>query len=124
MQLFDEIRKLCTNIREEKKVSYSKINSITQKFKDEWIRIMAYSGLYNKMHKTYSLNNIEFKSFGIRCDIYIVAPLTYDTLEKNLDMLQENLDCLIVFNHKKARKWINVRFIYNECDTKQFEVIP
>ena len=124
MQLFDEIRNVCTNIREEKKVSYSKINSITQKFKDEWIRIMAYSGLYNKMHKTYSLNNIEFKSFGIRCDIYIVAPLTYDTLEKNLDMLQENLDCLIVFNHKKARKWVNVRFIYNECDTKQFEVIP
>ena len=85
MQLFDEIRRLCTNIREEKKVSYSKINSITQKFKDEWIRIMAYSGLYNKMHKTYSLNNIEFKSFGIRCDIYIVAPLTYDILEKNLE---------------------------------------
>lgn len=60
MHLFDEIRSVCSNLREDKKVNQGKINSLINKFKIEWIRIMAYSGLYNKMHKTYSLNNISF----------------------------------------------------------------
>lgn len=124
MLLFDEIKHLCVDITNGNKVSNSKINSLINKFKNEWIRIMAYSGLYNRMNKTYSLNNITFTEYGIKSDIYIVPPLTYDTLEKHLDMLQENLNCLIILNHTKACKWINVKFIYNECNTKKFELVP
>lgn len=124
MEMSQGIVKICKKIRSKEKVSESFINTMTNKFKDEWINIMAHSDLYNKLHCTYSLNNIKFKDYGIECDIYIVPPLTYAILDNKIDVIQENLNCLVILNHGKVSKWIKARFIYNECDTKCFEKVP
>lgn len=118
------IKNICNKIRNNEKINDGLINGTINKFKNEWINIMAHSNLYNKLNFTYSLNNIKFKDYGIECDIYIVPPLTYAILEGKIDVIQENLDCLIILNHSKVSKWIKARFIYNECDTKSFEKVP
>lgn len=121
--IFNELKSMCSDIRENKKISENKKNILINKFKNEWIRIMGFSGLYNKLHYTYSLNNIQFMDYGIKCDIYIVPPLTYAKLQEYIDILQENLNCIVILNHTRASKWINAKFIYNEFDTKKFESI-
>lgn len=122
--LYDDVKDVCEDIRLGKKISHFKLDMVRGRFEREWIRIMAYSDLYNKMKFTYSLNNIEFKDYGIVSDIYIVPPLTFEKIENLRDMIQENLGCLILFNHSKVSPWINTRFVFNPQETKHFAVVP
>lgn len=123
MQLSDKVKEICKDIINNKQVKQSKKNKIINDFKEEWGNIMFLSNLYNKYFDTYSLNNIEFKEYGIKSDIYIVPPLTYNSLEEKRVMLEENLNCSIIFNHTKSSKWINSRFIFNQNKNKKFEII-
>lgn len=123
MLLYQEIKQICENISNNKEVKKSKINSILSRFKNEWKDIMVEANLYNKKFDTYSINNIQFKPYGIYCQIYIVPPLTYNKLNSFLDMIEENLNCCIIFNHIKRSKWINTKFIFNKKDKLEFNVI-
>jgi S-DNA-T family DNA segregation ATPase FtsK/SpoIIIE len=123
MLLEDEIRQVCKQISNNEPVKESKKNSLINKFKRDWIKIMALSQLYNKFYNTYSLNKIEFTDYGFSTRIYKVPPLTFDKLDTNRSMIEENLGCSIVLNNYKASKWINAKFIFNQNDEKEFEVI-
>ena len=123
MLLEDEIKQVCKQISNNESVKESKKNSLINKFKRDWIRIMALSQLYNKFSNTYSLNKIEFTDYGFSSKIYKVPPLTFDKLDTNRSILEENLGCSIVLNNSKASKWINAKFIFNQNDEKEFEVI-
>lgn len=121
--LDNKIKAICKSIRDEEEVSKSKLDHVTHLFERDWIKIMTYSGLYNKACFTYSLNNIKFKDYGIKCDIYIVPPLTFSKLDEVKDMLEEALGCMIIMNHARASRWINAKFVFNQFDTKEFEVV-
>lgn len=123
MLLEQEIKQLCDNIMNNIEIKESKKQSVLNKFKKDWIRIMALSQLYNKFYNTYSLNKLEFKSYGISGKIYIVPPLTFNKLDSNREMIEENLGCCIIFNHSKSSKWINVKFIFNQNSKKEFEIV-
>ena len=119
MLLYQEINELLI----EKQHSKYKENRIISKFKKQWINIMALSGLYNKFCNTYSLNNIKITDYGIKADIYIVPPLTYNKLESKIDEIEESLNCRIILNHCKASCWINVKFIFNAKDNLEYKPI-
>lgn len=121
--LDNKVRDICKDLREGKEIKKVKMDLVKNEFERDWIKIMTYSGLYNKALFTYSLNNIQFKDYGIRCDIYIVPPLTFSKLDVVKDMLEEALGCMIILNHKRASKWINAKFVFNQFDTKKFEVV-
>lgn len=122
--LFEQkVYKVCNKIKNKEKVKKMEMNSVIYDLKDLWLDIMVASGLYNKLNKTYSLNNIEIKPYGFKLQILIVPPLTFDKLESNVCMLEENLGCMVVLNHQKASRWINAKFIFNEENKKEFEVI-
>jgi len=123
MLLEDEIKQVCKQIAKNETVKEYKKGTLINKFKRDWIRIMALSKLYNSFSNTYSLNKIEFLDYGFKANIYIVPPLTFDKLDSNREMIEENLGCIIVFNHSKASKWIQVKFIFNQNDEKKFEII-
>lgn len=121
--LEQQIKKVCKSIMNDEEIKESKKISMINKFKNAWLDIMTMSGLYNKMYFTYSLNKIKFTPYGLSGQIYIVPPLTFDKLDSERDMIEQNLGCCIIFNHTKASKWINVKFIFNQNDKKEFEII-
>ena len=123
MLIYQQIKQICEDISNNKQIKKSKMNSVLSHFKNEWKNIMVEANLYNKKFDTYSLNNVEFKPYGISCQIYIVPPLTYDKLDSFLNMIEENLNCCIIFNHSKHSKWINAKFIYNQKDNVAFSTI-
>lgn len=123
MLLEQEIKDICEKIMKKEEIKDSKKSAIINKFKNSWLDIMTLSGLYNKMFFTYSLNKMKFTPYGLTGQIYIVPPLTFDKLDSQRDMIEENLGCCIIFNHTKASKWINVKFIFNQNDEKEFEII-
>ena len=113
-RLEQQIKKICIAIMEKEEIKESKKSSVINKFKNTWLDIMTLSGLYNKMYFTYALNKIKFTPYGLSGQIYIVPPLTFDKLDSQRDMIEENLGCCIIFNHSKASKWINAKFIFNQ----------
>lgn len=117
MLLYQEVQGMCSNLNNLKKST--KRNTISR-FKKEWIKIMALSGLYNKKMETYSINNIELTNYGMKCDIFIVPPLTFDKLKEVRYMIEENLNCTITLNHAKSSVWINSKFIFNLNLKKEF----
>ena len=123
MLLENEIKQVCKAIANKESIKESKKNNLINKFKRDWIRIMTLSQLYNKFSNTYSLNKLEFTDYGLKSNVYIVPPLTFDKLDSNREMIEENLGCIIVFNHTRASKWITTKFIFNQNDTKEFEII-
>lgn len=123
MLLEQQIKAICIDITNNKAIKDSKKVSAINKFKNEWMDIMTLSGLYNKFCYTYSLNKLKFTSYGLSGQIYIVPPLTFDKLDSNRDMIEENLGCCIIFNHPRASKWINVKFIFNQNSNKEFEIV-
>lgn len=123
MLLEQQIKEVCQKVMNNEDVKDFKKISIITKFKNTWMDIMTLSGLYNKMYFTYALNKLKFTPYGISGQIYLVPPLTFDKLDSEKDMIEENLNCCIIFNHTKASKWINVKFIFNQNEKKEFEII-
>jgi S-DNA-T family DNA segregation ATPase FtsK/SpoIIIE len=122
MLLSNEIKEICKSDLNDKKI-IQKQHSAINKFKRNWIKIMSYIGFYNKRYETYSLNRIEFTDYGLKSDIFIVAPLNFDKIDNARDVLEENLGCKIIFNHAKASQWINAKFIYYSHENKEFKPI-
>lgn len=122
MLLSDEIKQICKSDMNDKKI-INKQQSIINKFKRDWIKIMSYIGFYNKRYETYSLNRIKFTNYGLKSDIFIVAPLSFDKLDNARDVLEETLGCKIIFNHSKASQWINAKFIYYSHEDETFKPI-
>jgi S-DNA-T family DNA segregation ATPase FtsK/SpoIIIE len=100
-----------------------KQKAVINKFKRDWKRIMAFSGLYNAMKFTYSPNRIKITNYGLETSIYIVPPLTFSKINELRDMLQENLGCMILFNHSKVSPFINAKFIFNPHDEDTYKVV-
>jgi len=122
MLLYEEIKKVCKMIN-DKKPCLSQQRQVINKFKKQWKLTMAYSGLYNAMKFTYSPNRITLTNYGLKTNIYIVPPLTFAKLEAQIEMLQENFGCLIIFNHSKVSPFINAKFIFNPQDTIIYKVV-
>jgi len=124
MLLCNEVIRICkyNDLFNDKK-TINKQKSIINKFKRDWLKIMVYIGFYNKRYETYSLNNIEFTDYGLKSDIFIVAPLSFDKIDNARSILEENLGCKIIFSHSKASQWINTRFIYYSHEGNKFSTI-
>ena len=120
MLFYQEVQEVCKNIDNIKKTKKIKI---INKFKKKWIEIMALSNLFNKKFQTFSLNYIEITDYGFKSDIYIVPPLTFDKLDNYRNMIEENMNCLLTFEHKKSSVWINCKFIYNQNKDRIFKPI-
>lgn len=123
MLLEQEIKQICIELSNKKEIKDSKKKSIINKFKNQWLDIMTEANLYNKLYNTYSLNNLEITDYGIKGQIYKVPPLTYDKLDSNTDIIEENLGCCMISNNVKGSKWINVKFIFNQNSSKKFETV-
>lgn len=123
MLLDKEIKQICIELSNKKEIKDSKQKSIIHKFKNQWMDIMTEANLYNKLYNTYSLNNLEITEYGIKGQIYKVPPLTYDKLQKNIDIIEENLGCCIILNNEKGSKWINSKFVFNQNKGKKFKVV-
>lgn len=117
-----EIKEVCGMISNNEPCM-PKQKAVINKFKSKWKNIMALSGLYNAMHLTYSPNRIKVTNYGIVTDIYIVPPLTFDKINEERDMLQENMGCMILFNHSKFSPFIKAKFIFNPHDTDDYKVV-
>ena len=123
MGLENDIKSICIDISNNKYVKESQKSNLINKFKNQWLDIMVESNLYNKLYNTYSLNHLEFTEYGIKAQIYKVPPLTYDKLQKNIDIIEENLGCCIILNNEKGSKWINSKFVFNQNKDKKFKVL-
>ena len=122
MLLCDEIKEVCKMIDSDKECVRNQ-KTVINKFKNQWKRIMSFSGLFNSMKFTYSPNRIKVTNYGIKTDIYIVPPLTFKEIDNAREMLQENLGCMILFNHSKFSSFINAKFIFNPHESDDYKVI-
>jgi S-DNA-T family DNA segregation ATPase FtsK/SpoIIIE len=122
MLLYEEIKQVCEMINSNKPCM-SKQKVVINKFKRDWKRIMALSGLYNKMCFTYSPNKIKLTNYGLETSIYIVPPLTFSMLENARDMIQENFGCMILFNKSKFSPFIKAKFIFNPQDNTDYKLV-
>jgi S-DNA-T family DNA segregation ATPase FtsK/SpoIIIE len=122
MLLYEEIKQVCEMINSNKPCM-SKQKVVINKFKRDWKRVMALSGLYNKMCFTYSPNKIKLTNYGLETSIYIVPPLTFSMLENARDMIQENFGCMILFNKSKFSPFIKAKFIFNPQDNTDYKLV-
>lgn len=123
MGLENDIKSICIDISNNILIKPSKESNILNKFKNQWLDIMVEANLYNKLYNTYSLNHLKITEYGIKGQIYKVPPLTYDKLQNNIDIIEENLGCCIILNNEKGNKWINAKFVFNQNKDKKFEII-
>lgn len=108
----------------DKKHSKYKEKTLINEFKHKWIENMALNGLYNRKGDTYSLNNIEITQYGFKCSIFIVSSLNFEKLNNNIDVIEDSLNCRIILNHKRAKCWINAKFVFLPKETIKFSIVP
>lgn len=125
MLLCDKVKKTINYIEsgKSKAIASIKKNSLIGTLKTEWVENMAQQGLYNKSGNIFSLNNIEVTEYGFKGDIFIVHGLSYKNLEDKLEVVQENLGCMITLNRNKNSQWINFKMIFKIRRDKKFEVV-
>lgn len=119
----DEFFKYEAKEKKNKLLFNMKKNSLIGSLKNEWVDIMANLGLYNHVGNTYSLNNINITDYGFKGDIFKVNGLSYNSLQDKLDVIQENLGCMIALNFNRNSQWINFKMIYKVNRNKGFEII-
>lgn len=117
-----EVKKVCDMI-DNNELCLRQQKQVINKFKKVWVEMMALTGLYNANNKTYSPNTIKMTNYGISTSIYKVPPLTFDKLNNIIDVLQENLGCMILFHHSRFSQFISAKFIFNPRDGIKFKVI-
>ncbi|APH21009.1 TPA: FtsK/SpoIIIE domain-containing protein [Clostridium botulinum] len=93
-------------------------------FLNNWEKTMTYTGLFNKMHQTFSPNDLTFTKFGAEAKLYIPWGYNYKHLTSVRETLQNNLQCTVVLNSYVNKNYIDAKFIYTEdCNKINFKPI-
>lgn len=106
---------------ERKRIAYE--NSQINKFYNKWVELMAYMGLKNEMSKTFALRNIKYQKYGFSANIH--APLGMTLLElqtdKNINIIQDNLSCVFIFNKVPKSNHMEAKFITKDSGFVNYE---
>ncbi|EPY2277997.1 FtsK/SpoIIIE domain-containing protein [Clostridium sporogenes] len=128
--LENKIKKQCIS-KDKFKECTSKIKEdiiLTQKrteFLSNWEKAMTYTGLFNKMHQTFSPNDLKFTSYGAEARLYIPWGYNYKHLSSVRETLQNNLKCTVVLKTYANKNYIDGKFIYIEnCNKIKFKPVP
>jgi len=125
------------NIRKQG-VSKDKFKECTSKIKEDiilaqkrteflsnWEKAMTYTELFNKMHQTFSPNDLKFTSYGAEARLYIPWGYNYKHLSSVRETLQNNLKCTVVLKTYANKNYIDGKFIYIEnCNKIKFKPVP
>ncbi|MBY6842800.1 FtsK/SpoIIIE domain-containing protein [Clostridium botulinum] len=94
-------------------------------FLSNWEKAMTYTGLFNKMHETFSPNDLKFTSYGAEARLYIPWGYNYKHLSSVRETLQNNLKCTVVLKTYANKNYIDGKFIYIEnCNKIKFKPVP
>ncbi|HCL4447290.1 TPA: hypothetical protein N2D16_002895 [Clostridium botulinum] len=94
-------------------------------FLSNWEKAMTYTGLFNKMHQTFSPNDLKFTSYGAEARLYIPWGYNYKHLSNVRETLQNNLKCTVVLKTYANKNYIDGKFIYIEnCNKIKFKPVP
>ncbi|EQB4341409.1 FtsK/SpoIIIE domain-containing protein [Clostridium botulinum] len=94
-------------------------------FLNNWEKTMTYTGLFNKMHQTFSPNDLTFTEFGAEARLYIPWGYNYKHLTGVRETLQNNLQCTVVLTSYVNKNYIDAKFIYTEdCNRIKFKPVP
>ncbi|MHB9924620.1 FtsK/SpoIIIE domain-containing protein [Clostridium botulinum] len=94
-------------------------------FLNNWEKAMTYTGLFNKMHQTFSPNDLKFTSYGAEARLYIPWGYNYKHLSSVRETLQNNLKCTVVLKTYANKNYIDGKFIYIEnCNKIKFKPVP
>lgn len=110
---------------EEKKLTPEEKKKIRE-LVDDWVKIMAHAGIENKLDQTYSLQDIRIKPYGYECNIRIVPPLTFDSLQSQrmTRVIEDNLGCIFVTTRLPKKKIMQAKFITKDIPEIMYEPIP
>ena len=117
-KLTKEEKKAITKKKAEDRIKINKLN-------EDWIRTMAYMGLYNNLEKTFSLSHIKVKDFGFECNIINTDGLTFRDIEneRNIAIIEDNIGCKFVTTRVPKSKHCKALFITNDIPDVDFEPI-
>jgi len=117
-KLTKEEKKTIVKKRAEDRIKINKLN-------EDWIRTMAYMGLYNNLEKTFSLSHVKVKDFGFECNIINTDGLTFRDIEneRNIAIIEDNIGCKFVTTRVPKSKHCKALFITNDIPDVDFKPI-
>lgn len=113
--------KISTKITEQKKIS--KLKSIINAFNEKWESLMAVTGKYNAKYQTFTLKDTKKETYGFSAKVYCPIGLSFDILSDMVSTIEDNFNCLFVFNKERLGKYAEVKFVQNLSTEKKFRPI-
>ncbi|EKS4345219.1 hypothetical protein QB607_003223 [Clostridium botulinum] len=115
----DKFKECTIKIKEDIKLAQKRTE-----FLSNWEKAMTYTGLFNKMHQTFSPNDLKFTSYGAEARLYIPWGYNYKHLSSVRETLQNNLKCTVVLKTYANKNYIDGKFIYIEnCNKIKFKPV-
>ncbi|MDU3410069.1 FtsK/SpoIIIE domain-containing protein [Clostridium sp.] len=117
-KLTKEEKRAITKKKTEDRIKINRLN-------EDWIKTMAYMGLYNSLEKTFALSHIKVKDFGFECNIVNADGLTLRDIEneRNIAIIEDNLGCKFVTTRVPKSKHCKALFITNDIPDVDFKPI-
>lgn len=115
----DKFKECTIKIKEDIKLAQKRTE-----FLSNWEKVMTYTGLFNKMHQTFSPNDLKFTSYGAEARLYIPWGYNHKHLSSVRETLQNNLKCTVVLKTYANKNYIDGKFIYIEnCNKIKFKPV-
>lgn len=106
-----------TEIFDKFKENYRLRNKIS-KLINQWKEIMSQTNTYNQEFLTFTLSHIQEKDYGFKCRIYAPYGLSFDMLEKLKPIIENNLNCMFLYDKKKLDSFIMTRIVLTGFGSK------
>jgi hypothetical protein len=92
------------------------------RLRTDFERLMFELGLVNKFNHTYGLYIQDKPSYGYYAKLYLKPGLSFEALETNTRVIQENLRCLWIMKTEQLQEYADVRIVTRPMDMyKEFE---
>lgn len=88
----------------------------------KFYRLMFELGLFNKFNRTYYLSSMEKTTYGYMGKIYLEPGLSFQKLQENIGVIQENLKCIWIMQTEQLQEYAHVKIVTRAMDLdKEYE---
>lgn len=107
-------------IKKENKIK-TQNNRKIRKLIEDWDEIMFQTGMYNQYDEIFTLSDIVVEEFGFKANLHCPKGLTFKSLETILSVIEDNLQCIFIYNKSRLDDCMEVRIVQRISKDRKFK---
>ncbi len=88
-------------------------NKQIRKLIEDWREVMFQTKTFNDYYETFTFDDIKKEVYGFRASLYCPKGLTFKSLEKIQDVIEDNLHCIFIYNKNRFDECMEVKIVKN-----------